>query len=366
MRRKLLNFKRSSAAENDSVIEYGMPVDVTDDGSPAPTPGTADTVEQVVASGSVFDSVLSQELLAPSIATADPPPAPSPVATPPVAAPVAAAIPAPMPNPSPLPASDPVSNLVEPPTSGVEHLIVESSIERDLLRAEMADGVDVSDGPVAQSPSNVGTGELSVDQLFDASHAPAPASASAFLELSFWDRYDEATASAELFAVPPAAITAIVGALHVAAPVAERCRASHWVTECDVYVLTSRPELVEDPSWKILKRPSDVVALLDDGLSDFPLIVVDIPRELPTWIRPLASRLRAGGVGLVRYVLDDDPSDEDLATWHGELGRPSVLDLVAAVPPNRVLELLDRGEPVASVGGMPITADLLMALRLSV
>jgi len=130
-----------------------------------------------------------------------------------------------------------------------------------------------------------------------------------------------------------------------------------------VYVLTSRPELVTDPTWNVLTRPSELVTLLDEGLSDFPLMVVDIPRELPTWIRPLTSRLRANGVGLVRYVLDGDPSDEDLATWFGELDRPSVLDLAGQVPARRVIELLDRGEPVASVAGMAITADLLMALR---
>jgi len=94
--------------------------------------------------------------------------------------------------------------------------------------------------------------------------------------------------------------------------------------------------------------------------------VLDIPQELPSFVRPLVARLRDGGVGLVRYVLDGDPDDEDLATWHGELGRPSVLDLASAVEPRRVLELLDRGEPVASVAGMAITTELLLALRASI
>lgn len=342
MRRKLLNFKRSSADEEPVRAEYGAPIDMTDEGS---TPPGAGPDEQVLTTGSVFDAVLSQELLDPSTVLADPPPAPT--------APVVS------------------------PVSGLDNVIVETEAERDWLRAEMSGPRGDSAQTIAPAGVQAGAGDRSVDRLFGAGstavvdppaampQAQTPVTAM-LPELGFWDRYDEATASAELFAVPPAAITAIVGALHVATPVADRCRASHWVSECDVYVLTSRPELVEDPSWKILKRPSDVVTLLDDGLSDFPLIVVDIPRELPTWIRPLTSRLRSGGVGLVRYVLDDDPSDEDLATWHGELGRPSVLDLVAAVPPARVLDLLDRGEPVASVGGMPITADLLMALRLSV
>jgi hypothetical protein len=62
-------------------------------------------------------------------------------------------------------------------------------------------------------------------------------------------------------------------------------------------------------------------------------------------------------------VLDDDPDDEDVATWSGELGQPSVLDLAAPIDPARVVELLDRGEPVVSVAGRAVTVDLLTALR---
>jgi hypothetical protein len=187
----------------------------------------------------------------------------------------------------------------------------------------------------------------------------------AFEQQNFWDRYEEATSSAELFAVPPAAITVVIGSLDVAVPVAERCQAGHWVSECDVFVLTEQEHIAGQPTWTTVRRPSDVVAVLEDGRSDFPLIVIDVPRELPAWIRPLVARLRDGGVGLVHYVLGSDPSDEDLATWHGELGRPAVLDLASAVPPDRVLQLLDRGEPLSSVAGMPISTELLLALRLN-
>ena len=116
----------------------------------------------------------------------------------------------------------------------------------------------------------------------------------------------------------------IVGSLDIAIPVAQRCLAGHWVSDCDVFVLTELDHLPAEPTWQTLHRPSDVVAVLEDGRSDFPLLVLDIPRELPAWVRPLVARLRESGVGRVHYVLDDDPSDEDLATWHGELGRPKI------------------------------------------
>ncbi|MGH1492430.1 MAG: hypothetical protein ACRBK7_24085 [Acidimicrobiales bacterium] len=185
-----------------------------------------------------------------------------------------------------------------------------------------------------------------------------------FHQTSFWDRFDEASAAANLFSVPPAAITVVIGPLEVSIGVARRCSARHWVGECEVFVLTDRANVPGEPTWNILRRPSDVVQVLENGESDFPLIVLDIQRELPAWVRPLVARLRQSGVGLVHYVLDDDPSDEDLATWHGELGRPSVLDLAAYVAPERINTLLDRGEPIASVAGMPISTDLLLALRL--
>lgn len=186
-----------------------------------------------------------------------------------------------------------------------------------------------------------------------------------FEQRDFWDRFDEAAASAELFSVPPAAITVVVGALNVATAVARRCISQHWVGDCEVFVLTDQEQVPGEPTWSTCRRPSDIMAVLEDGGSDFPLIVLDIPRELSTWVRPFVGRMREAGVGLVHYVLDGDPSDEDLATWHGELGRPSVLDLAAPVPAERVLELLDRGEPVCSVAGMPITTELLLALRLN-
>jgi hypothetical protein len=183
-------------------------------------------------------------------------------------------------------------------------------------------------------------------------------------ETTFWNRFDEATAAANLFAVPPAAITVVIGPLEVSIAVAKRCSNRHWVGECDVFVLTERTEIPGQPDWTILRRPSDVVQVLERGDSDFPLIVLDIERELPAWVRPLVARLRQSGVGLVHYVLGDDPTDEDLATWHAELGRPSVLDLAAYVPPHRIGTLLERGEPIASVAGKPISTDLLLALRL--
>ena len=254
-----------------------------------------------------------------------------------------------------------------PPEIGAPPPAFEALLQRELAEPSDGGAVDLDfdldlDGPtVLDPPSEPWTAPPTPTAP---SQAPPVMASDPLPDADlFWDRYDRAAAAADLFAVPPAAVTAVIGPLDVAVPVARRCLERHWVSDCEVFVLTDRPHVPGEPSWKVLSRPSEVVAVLEEGLSDFPLIVLDIPRELPAFVRPLVARLRNGGVGLVHYVLDGDPDDEDLATWHGELGRPAVLDLAAAVEPGRVLELLGRGEPVAGVAGMAITTELLLAMR---
>ncbi|MEM7275026.1 MAG: hypothetical protein AAF547_18230 [Actinomycetota bacterium] len=277
----------------------------------------------------------------------------------------------------PLPSDQPAAEPARPPFGvRIDREPTVAVTENDRIRAEMLAARPtesmVAPEPVAPTASMAPVAPMSPVVSAEAAPVPpvepvgsVPSPTPPSSSLQFWDRYDEASAAAQLFAVPPAAVTAVVGSLEVAIPVVDRCQASHWVSQCDVFVLTDRPQLVDDPTWVCLRRPSDVVALLENGGSDFPLIVIDVPQELPVWVRPLVARLREGGVGLVHYVLDGRPGDEDLATWHGEIGKPAVLDLADTVEPARVLELLDRGEPIASVGGSAITADLLLALRLA-
>lgn len=190
----------------------------------------------------------------------------------------------------------------------------------------------------------------------------APASGSAY---EFWAGYDRARREAELLDLPPVALNAIVGSLPAAAPVVERCRSSHWAGDCEVYVLTARPEAA-GADWTVVADGRELAAVVADRQAEFPLVVVDVPPVLPGWVRPLLDELRQAGLGRIHYVLDGDPTDEDLATWHGEIGRPAVLDLVGAPPPDRVLELVDRGEPIASIAGVAMSADLLFALRIEV
>ncbi|MEL7209771.1 MAG: hypothetical protein AAGK32_16310 [Actinomycetota bacterium] len=185
-------------------------------------------------------------------------------------------------------------------------------------------------------------------------------------DLDFWAMYDEARAVADLLDVPPTSTVAVVGPLEVAMPAARRCRSRHWINDDDVFVLTDRPDFVDEPSWNVIHDERALVNVLEGASYPSAMLVIDVPGELPRSLRALVERLREAGLALVRYVLDGDPSNEDLATWHGELGRPSALDLAGTVKPARVLELLDRAEPVASIAGVPITPELILALRMDV
>lgn len=209
---------------------------------------------------------------------------------------------------------------------------------------------------VGMRPAEYGSSREPVIDLADDRPEPSPT-------LDFWDRYDEARAMADLLDVPPTTAVAVVGPLELAIPVVRRCLDDHPLGDCDVFVLTELEDIPDEPNWTTLHRAPDLVAALEHPGLNAPLLVLDVPRELPPAIRPLIARLRQAGLSMVRYVLDVSPDDEDLATWHGELGRPSVLDLAAPVAPDRALELLERGEPIASIDGVTVAAELILALR---
>lgn len=231
-----------------------------------------------------------------------------------------------------------------------------------------SDGTDDSDGSEPEdqgrAPEVTGVDETRTDDE-PSTHGPVRHPT----VVDFWASYDEARAAADLFAVPPAAVIAVVGPLESVAGVVDRVRRRHWDGDSKVVLLTDRADGASnldqaDPTpWTIVRRPDDLVATLDHDPGDAPVLVVDVPGELPSWMHGLISSLRGAGLGLVHYVLDGHPTDEDLATWHGQLGRPSVLDLAAPIEPARVVELLDRGEPIASIGGIELSAELLLALK---
>ena len=179
----------------------------------------------------------------------------------------------------------------------------------------------------------------------------------------FWRRVARAEARADLLTVPAVAVTVVVGPLSAAVPVARACQQRHWTEACEVVMLGDQTAMSGEGSWTLVDDPEELVAAAAGEREGFPLLVVD-GGSGPSAVAPVLAELRAAGAGLVRCALPGHPTDEDLATWTGQVGRPSVIDLVTPIDAGRLLALLERGEPIATVAGVDVTADLILALRL--
>ncbi|MEM7339743.1 MAG: hypothetical protein AAF467_13905 [Actinomycetota bacterium] len=179
----------------------------------------------------------------------------------------------------------------------------------------------------------------------------------------FWSDYANAAREAELFQLPAASAVAIVGPVADVEPTVARHR-DQGGPDRPVFVYTTGPNMAGVEGWTRLRRANDLLVALDRFADRGPILVIDAKDVEPDEVDGLIHELRRRGVELVHLVVDQpDPSPEDLATWLGLVGQPSVVDLVFPLAPGRVVDLIDRGEPIASVAGVPISGPLLFALR---
>jgi len=180
----------------------------------------------------------------------------------------------------------------------------------------------------------------------------------------FWARYERAQNDIALLNPATAMMRAVVGSFEDVRPVVERMIAgsSPGQPAPSVVALTSRPHRARN-DWTVLSDQDELVAAARGYDGSATIFAVDVPYGLEPWLAPTVLGLRKAGVELVHYLLPGSSTDEDLATWHGEIGRPAALELTTEVEPGRAIELVDRGEPLVSIAGTPITAALLVALR---
>ncbi|MEM8925097.1 MAG: hypothetical protein AAGD35_16450, partial [Actinomycetota bacterium] len=279
----------------------------------------------------------------PPMPTSDPATAPAAPAAPATAAPPAPAPAAPA-AATAAPAAAPTGAVSTPPVTPTAAAVIE--VDTGAVRVVDAPSPTPAMAPPAPAPSEV----------------PPPDKGTG---VDFWALYTESQAMADLLDVPPTPVVAVVGPLEVAMTVARRCRSRHWIDGDSIVVHTERHDLVDEPSWEVLDDEA-LGRRLDEGGRPSAMFVIDAPGELTPDVTRIVRRLRADGPTLVHYVLDAEPSDDELATWHSRIGRPAVLDLFGPVDPARALALLDRGEPVASIAGVPVTAELIQALRIDV
>lgn len=184
----------------------------------------------------------------------------------------------------------------------------------------------------------------------------------------FWDQLrPDGLASpglAPVGPVPSGTTVGVVGPLAAALGVVRRLQREAG-GRCEVVVLTTRAELVCEPGWTLVRNGARLAeAVHRPGPA---IVVIDVAEggPLPGWLAPLVARLRRAGMVRVHVAADDDPDDATLIAAGEVLGHPLVLDLAAPVAPGRLVELLDRSVPVASVRGHALTAELVLAARLS-
>lgn len=182
---------------------------------------------------------------------------------------------------------------------------------------------------------------------------------------TFWDQLRPAAGGGiTVGSVPEGATVGVVGPLAAALGVVRRLQREVG-GRCEVVVLTTRAELVCEPGWTLVRNGARLAeAVHRPGTA---IVVIDVPEgaPLPGWLSPLVARLRRAGMARVHLAADDDPDDASLIAAYEALGHPLVLDLAAPVAPARLVELIDRSVPVASVRGHSLSPELLLAARIS-
>jgi len=164
--------------------------------------------------------------------------------------------------------------------------------------------------------------------------------------------------------MPEGATVGVVGPLAASLGVVRRLQRETG-GRCEVVVLTTRAELVCEPGWTLVRNGARLAeAVHRPGTA---IVVIDVAEgaPLPGWLAPLVARLRRAGLVRVHLAADEDPDDATLVAAGEALGHPLVLDLAAPVAPGRMVDLLDRSVPVASVRGHALSAELVLAARIS-
>lgn len=181
----------------------------------------------------------------------------------------------------------------------------------------------------------------------------------------FWTRLGLAKEEISLYRLPTSNVTAIVGPLDLALPVARATQQKEWIGAEDLAVLSSRATVAGIPSWQMVSRVADLHWAMNEWRASQRrgIVVVDTLDLHTEELHRLISQLRSNGADLVRVTL---PIEVDLGAFVemvSGLGGSIAVDLPAGTTPEDILSMLDRGMLIATIGGLPLTAELLVALR---
>ncbi|MCP4225341.1 MAG: hypothetical protein GY773_18550 [Actinomycetia bacterium] len=178
----------------------------------------------------------------------------------------------------------------------------------------------------------------------------------------FWSRLVSVKDELHAFASRRAGLTVVVGPLASTMPVVRMLQCQDRLDPDDVVVLTTRAEIVSEPSWNLVRQDRSLIEAAAQSGDRSKLLVIDVPAELPIWVAPLIDRLRSVGIDLVRFVVPGSPVPDDLLGFWAGPENPYVIDLVSRLAPERVVRLVKHGHPVATIAGVDLSAALLLAM----
>lgn len=194
--------------------------------------------------------------------------------------------------------------------------------------------------------------------------APGPLPGSPPMPLpGFWGRLEAARGELQGRLTSSAGIVCVVGPLRDTMGVARQLQHRRRSAPSPVYVLTTRAEIVSEPGWELVRDGGRLVRLVAAGDGEPAVVVIDVPAEHPIWLAPLIQRLRTAGAGLVRHTVVGSVTAERIESCERVAGGSWELDLPMAIDPVHLMDLLDDGVAVSTVGGADLGPELLVALR---
>lgn len=179
----------------------------------------------------------------------------------------------------------------------------------------------------------------------------------------FWVRLYRTRRELEAQLPATSAITAVVGPLARTMPVIRTVQCETGIAAADVIVLTDRSEVVSEPSWQLVRSGQQMMEAAEERSHRAAVLAVDVDVDLPVWVEPLIGRLRRSGLGVARYVVDHLDQIEILVHHRGADAGDYVIDINPRIEPKELVALIDRGLPIATVAGVAVNAELLMAMR---
>lgn len=203
-------------------------------------------------------------------------------------------------------------------------------------------------------------GDVLTNELAQPDIAARPADPDAF-----WSRIetlDSAIPALDL----TSPIIAVVGNRASALAVARRIEASAVGQRPALAAVTAHPHDLDMPAWQVI----DTMTELDDRLNFWTQAerdgVVIIDADLGDDAARTVAKVRSAGAHVLHLTIDEELTPQRVFSLMEKLGGNVVIDLTFRASPAYVLDLLDRGVPLASVAGRTVDAGLAFALEQAV